>query len=70
MAHAAQGISAPQGTVHRSFTPWREDRTWSRIHQGPTIEAREPEGREPSPSAAVIDSQSVETKQKRRRFGL
>jgi transposase len=51
----------PRSTVHRYFTAWREDGTWSRIHHALTIEAREREGREPSPSAAVIDSQSVKT---------
>ncbi len=56
--------------MHRYFTTWREDGTWSRIHHALTIEAREREGREPSPSAAVIDSQSVKTAEKWRRFGL
>ena len=51
----------PKSTVHRYFTTWREDGTWSCIHHALTIEAREQEGREPSPSAAVIDSQSVKT---------
>ncbi len=51
----------PRSTVHRYFTTWREDGTWSCIHHALTIEAREQEGREPSPSAAVIDSQSVKT---------
>ncbi len=45
--------------MHRYFTTWREDGTWSCIRHALTIEAREQEGREPSPSAAVIDSQSV-----------
>jgi transposase len=60
----------PRSTAHHYVTAWREDGTWSRIHHGLTIEAREREGREPSPSAAVIDSQSVKTTQKRRRFEL
>ena len=47
--------------MHPYFTTWREDGTWSCIHHALTIEAREQEGREPSPSAAVIDSQSVKT---------
>ena len=55
----------PRSTVHRYFTAWHEDGTWSRIHHALTIE-----GREPSPSAAMIDSHSVKTTEKRRRFGL
>ena len=47
--------------MHPYFTTWREDGAWSCIHHALTIEAREQEGREPSPSAAVIDSQSVKT---------
>jgi len=38
----------PRSTVHRYFTAWREDGTWSRIHHALTIEAREREGREPT----------------------
>ncbi len=48
-------------TVHRYFATWREDDTWSRIHNALYMQAPEQEGREPSPSAAVIDSQSVKT---------
>lgn len=48
-------------TVHRYFETWREDDTWSPIHYALYMQAPEPWGREPSPSAAVIDSQSVKT---------
>ncbi len=51
----------PRSTVHRYFTAWREDGTWRRIHHALYTRAREQEGRAPSPSAAVIDSQSVKT---------
>ncbi len=51
----------PMITVHRYFATWREDDTWSPIHYALYMQAPEPWGREPSPSAAVIDSQSVKT---------
>ena len=51
----------PKSTVHRYFTAWREDGTWCCIHHALYSQAREQAGREASPSAAVIDSQSVKT---------
>jgi putative transposase len=38
--------------------------TWERIHDALRPKVREMEGREPSPSAAIIDSQSVKTTEK------
>lgn len=51
----------PRSTVQRYFYAWREDRTWARINHHLLLAAREAEGREASPSAGVIDSQSVKT---------
>jgi putative transposase len=51
----------PYSTVQDYFYPWSHDRTWARINHALVMAAREQAGREPSPSAGVIDSQSVKT---------
>ncbi len=51
----------PRSTVQRYFHVWRDDGTWTRINHHLLMAAREAEGREASPSAGVIDSQSVKT---------
>ncbi len=48
-------------TVHGYLTAWREDGAWQAIHHALYQQARGAEGREASPSAGVIDSQSVKT---------
>ncbi len=52
------------GTVHYYYRRWRLDGTWQRIHDALRTEVRATDGREPSPSAAIIDSQSVKTTEK------
>ena len=51
----------PYSTVQRFFYGWREDGTWPRINHDLLQRARVAMGREASPSAGVIDSQSVRT---------
>ena len=51
----------PTSTVQGYFYAWRDDGTWQRINHGLVMQAREAAGREASPSAGVIDSQSVKT---------
>ena len=51
----------PYSTVQDYFYRWSRDRTWARINHALVMAAREQAGREPSPSAGVIDSQSVKT---------
>ena len=51
----------PFTTVQRFFYAWRDDGTWRRINHHLLLDAREAMGREASPSAGVIDSQSVKT---------
>lgn len=51
----------PYTTVQRYFYRWRDDGTWRRINHELLMLAREAIGRDASPSAGVIDSQSVKT---------
>jgi putative transposase len=51
----------PKSTVYDYFAAWRDDGTWQRILDALRAGVREAEGREPTPSAASIDSQSVKT---------
>ena len=54
----------PWGTVSWYFRQWRLDGSWERIHDALRPKVREAEGREPTPSAAIMDSQSVKTTEK------
>jgi transposase len=54
----------PWSTVWTYFRTWRSDGTWQRIHQSLREQVRMKQGREATPSAAIIDSQSVKTSQK------
>src|SRR5262245_16608780 len=52
---------APHSTVYRWFLRLRDERVFETINYHLLIRDRERVGREPSPSAAVLDSQSVKT---------
>jgi putative transposase len=54
-------------TTFGYYNRWRKDGTWQRIHDALREEVRRQDSREPSPSAAIIDSQSVKTTEKRGR---
>ena len=54
----------PKSTAHHYFGLWDWDGTLERIHHALYVETREREGREASPSAAIIDSQSGKAAQK------
>ena len=51
----------PRSTVQRYFALWRDDGLWTHVNRHLLMAVREAEGREASPSAGVIDSQSVKT---------
>jgi transposase len=51
----------PFTTVQYYFYRWRDDGTLARINHVLVMEAREACGREASPTAGIIDSQSVKT---------
>lgn len=48
-------------TVYGVFRQWRLDGTWKRIHDKLREQVRKAAGKKPTPTAAVIDSQSVRT---------
>ena len=51
----------PRQTVYGWFAAWRDGGVWQAITYHLVLQDREQTGREASPSAAVIDSQSVKT---------
>jgi transposase len=51
----------PPSTVQRYFYDWRDSGLLRTINHHLVVAAREAQGREASPSAGVIDSQSVKT---------
>jgi transposase len=54
----------PWRTAYHYFRAWRRDGTWETVHDALREQVRTRAGREPSPSAAIIDSQSVKTTEK------
>ncbi len=54
----------PKSTVHDYLTLWSWDGTLDRMHQELYLMSRALEGREASPTAGVIDSQSVKSAEK------
>jgi transposase len=54
----------PKSTAHYYFMLWDWDRTLERIHHALYVAAREQAGREASPTAAIIDSQTSKAAQK------
>ena len=55
----------PWPTVWQHFRRWRDDGTLARVHDALRERVRVAAGRAPTPSAGVIDSQSVRTAGKR-----
>jgi len=51
----------PFSTVQRFFYRWRDAGLWQTINHSLVMYAREASGREASPTAGIIDSQSVKT---------
>ncbi len=54
----------PRSTVHDYLDLWSYDGTLDRIHHALYVECREQAEREASPTAAIIDSQSVKSAEK------
>jgi putative transposase len=49
----------PKSTVYDYFAQWRDDGTWQRMMDGLRAAVRVAAGKEPTPSAGAIDSQTV-----------
>ena len=54
----------PRSTVHDYLELWSWDGTLDRIHESLYVKCREAASREASPTAAIIDSQSVKSAEK------
>ena len=63
VAVRAEGFSA-QEHPYRYFDLWSYDGTLERIHHALYLKCREQEVRDASPTAAIIDSQSVKSAEK------
>jgi transposase len=51
-------------SVYHYFQPWKRDGTWLKVDDHLHEEVRRLMGRDAQPSAAIIDSQSVQTTEK------
>jgi len=51
----------PWDAAYRWYRTWADDGTWDRVHDGLRDLVRTAEGREASPSAAVLDAQSIKS---------
>jgi transposase len=58
---ALPGRYPPHSTVQRHFYAWRDAGLFERINHAMVMHDREVSGREASPTAGVVDSQSVKT---------
>src|SRR5512143_2992436 len=54
----------PRSTVNDYLRRWDDDRTLDRVHHALYVQCRELAGHEASPTAAIIDSQSVKSAEK------
>jgi putative transposase len=54
----------PWPTVYHYFRLWRDEGIWQRVHAALRDQVRLAAGREVSPSALILDSQSVKTSEK------
>lgn len=60
----------PWSTVWTYFRCWRDDGTLDRLHEHLRSQVRQAAGRDPRPSAVILDSQSVKTAEKGGRVAM
>ena len=60
----------PRSTVYNYFWEWTRYGVLDRIHHMLLVKVREMEGREASPTAAIIDTQAVKATEKGGRTGI
>jgi putative transposase len=58
------GDFPPYSTVFDYYTQWRRNKVWQRLNDALREAVRQAEGREATPSAAILDSQTVKTTEK------
>jgi transposase len=51
----------PFDAAHRWFTTWRTNGTWDTVHDQLRRQVRTRAGRDPEPSAAIVDAQSIKS---------
>lgn len=54
----------PRSTVYDYFAEWQADGTWQQVHDALRDQARTALGKAATPTAAIVDSQSVKTTEK------
>ena len=62
--HAIPKDLPPRSTVNHYFCRWQHDGTLDRLHHALYVLCREQANRQASPTAAIIDSQSVKSAEK------
>lgn len=58
------GDFPPYSTVFDYYNQWRKNKVWQQMNETLREQVRKAEGREATPSAAILDSQSVKTTEK------
>ena len=58
----------PYPTVYYYFRRWQKTGVWQQMNNALRQQLRQVEGRNPQPSAAIADSQSVKTTEKRGKY--
>jgi transposase len=58
------GDFPPYSTVFDYYNQWRKNKVWQQMNEMLRERVRRAEGREATPSAAILDSQSIKTTEK------